>query len=549
MGMVLITYTLMPGESSEYIFIMPAGPGVGRPACEEAGLAALFLRLKPAAVKFAASALRYWNFSFKLNCTREMSNSVGGSTSNTNSTKHLANNSNAEDVATSGSAVRIGAVRFEGVGRTSHSLLKAKAATLLSLSTKLSDADYSLADASRQSSEKLPFASVALEAHATAIALRQLTVFESVDVVLDAPAPGVVDVVFHLVEKPALFASEQLAASATSADLSVSLIALNPSGVADSAAISIARSLESSTPLLQNGPFETQIISNVEAVYSRPWNFNPEKTVQFSAAKTNAGVDLYSSFIQDSTVLAAKFKTFDHVVGASHQFAYEASWRRLVDANPNASLTIKKDAGTSFKSSISYSTAIDTRINNSILSFKSIIEAAGLGGDIGHVKFTANSEAQHFLGHGFSVSASLKHGLLWTLGFGPSRVNDRFRISVRGFKKHGVGPKDGDDAIGGDLFAIGAVNLFTPLPLLRHDIPIKGHLFANGGNLVHIEDAKTRKSAAQRLFSSFSGAVGVGISLNFDWLQGEFNYCLPVSVAGGDRANPGFQFSLGCEFV
>ncbi|CRK34709.1 hypothetical protein BN1708_019589, partial [Verticillium longisporum] len=100
---------------------------------------------------------------------------------------------------------------------------------------------------------------------------------------------------------------------------------------------------------------------------------------------------------------------------------------------------------------------------------------------------------------GVSLGAGLRLGALCPLPLGfastaaiaPSRLNDRFQLGgptdVRGFKLGGLGPHDGPDAVGGDLFAAGSLNLLFPLPYRGPDSALRMQLFANAGRLVALK--------------------------------------------------------------
>ncbi|KAJ3343662.1 hypothetical protein HDU83_005573 [Entophlyctis luteolus] len=103
------------------------------------------------------------------------------------------------------------------------------------------------------------------------------------------------------------------------------------------------------------------------------------------------------------------------------------------------------------------------------------------------------------------------------------------------------------DVIGGDMFTLANISLFTPLPYLK-DMPIKGHLFANAGNMIKFDDERNLKSSTQRLLSHLSTSVGLGIAVRFSVLRLEINYCFPLRVSSTDNIKPGLQFGVGLHF-
>ena len=121
-----------------------------------------------------------------------------------------------------------------------------------------------------------------------------------------------------------------------------------------------------------------------------------------------------------------------------------------------ASPSILAAAGDSIKVSLSHTVVRDRRDDPWIPSqgylFKSIQEYAGLAGsDVKFVKATAEAQyvktfnklwpRTHFV-------CGAKGGLLWSLeNDARTRITDRFFLGgptdVRGFREHGLGPKDG----------------------------------------------------------------------------------------------------------
>ena len=69
---------------------------------------------------------------------------------------------------------------------------------------------------------------------------------------------------------------------------------------------------------------------------------------------------------------------------------------------------------------------------------------------------------------------------------GPPRFNDRFQLGgpldVRMFKQSGLGPRDGSNALGGDLFWAVGLSVISDLPR-KPQWPVKTHVFVNAGRL------------------------------------------------------------------
>ncbi|KAL8742198.1 MAG: hypothetical protein Q9190_005276, partial [Brigantiaea leucoxantha] len=268
--------------------------------------------------------------------------------------------------------------------------------------------------------------------------------------------------------------------------------------------------------------------------------------------------------------------------GGRHELAYNGVWRQLTGLAPNASPTVRGDAGDSVKSSLKYSLTNDRRdvplLPQRGYYTKSSLEIAGLGplqGDVGFGK--AEIEAQTVVpiptfgskaSSGVSFTTGLRAGLLCPLPVGidtklaPSRLNDRFQLGgptdVRGFRIGGLGPRDGTDAVGGDIYAAGSANLLLPLPRVGPDKPIRFQAFVNGGRLLALNTSSreekggkidadwVRRSVKDTVSELGNGwpsmAAGVGLVYAHPIVRFELNFSLPLVIRRGEDARKGLQF-------
>ena len=256
-----------------------------------------------------------------------------------------------------------------------------------------------------------------------------------------------------------------------------------------------------------------------------------------------------------------------------------------------ASPTVREDAGDSFKSSLTHTWTNDTRDLPMMPSrgylLKTVTELAGLGplqGDVGFGKFQFDSQAAVPIpipgiqgDSGVSFTAGLRGGLLYPLipGSQPqptqSRINDRFQLGgptdVRGFRLSGLGPRDGQDAVGGDVFAAGGASILMPLPRVGKDTPLRFQAFINGGRLIALKSggsgdstgdaADTARNAAGSLIDTVgeltkelpSAAAGVGLVYAHPAARFEVNFSLPLVVRKGEEGRKGFSFGVGIDFL
>ncbi|KAI5919585.1 surface antigen-domain-containing protein [Camillea tinctor] len=279
--------------------------------------------------------------------------------------------------------------------------------------------------------------------------------------------------------------------------------------------------------------------------------------------------------------------------GDRFQLGYSNTWRQLTGLAPGASATVRNDAGDSVKSAITYIFQRDRRDNpmlpQSGYLVKTTTEVAGwgaLGGDVGFSK--SEMELSGALPipipgvkgfSGVSIGGGLRGGLLYPLplsyglgGASPSRLNDRFTLGgptdVRGFSLGGLGPRDGGDALGGDVFAAGSLNMLIPLPRAGVESPFRIQLFANGGRLVAMRNktksndtASGQRMSAESVWNSMisatskvgtglpSIAAGVGLVYAHPVARFELNFSLPLVTRRGEEARKGLQVGVGINFL
>ncbi|ORY63846.1 surface antigen-domain-containing protein [Pseudomassariella vexata] len=278
--------------------------------------------------------------------------------------------------------------------------------------------------------------------------------------------------------------------------------------------------------------------------------------------------------------------------GDKYHVGYSGLWRQVTGLHDRASPTIRGDAGDSVKSALSTSFLRDRRDNpmlpQSGYLFRTASELAGwgsLGGDVAFSKSemeVAGAVPIPIPGvkgfSGVSFGAGLRAGLLYPLphsyglhGAKPSRVNDRFTLGgptdVRGFTLGGLGPRDGVDSLGGDVFAAGSMNLLLPLPRVGAESPFRLQFFANGGRCVAMKNkTKTHSPVGEGLKAGTvwdgmitaskdlatglpSLSAGVGLIYAHPAARFELNFSLPLVLRRGEEARKGLTVGVGINFL
>lgn len=333
-----------------------------------------------------------------------------------------------------------------------------------------------------------------------------------------------------------------------------------------------------------NAAAGTRTRSSYSAVFEAPILSNPDVRVSLEglASSTQKPWASHEEVLKGG---AAKIRWATES-GDRHEVGYTGSWRQITALASNASPTVRADAGDSVKSSISH-TWISDRRDHPLLPtkgylMKTVSEIAGWGplqGDVAFWKSEMETSGAVSVpvpgvdGHsGVTLSGGLRAGMIYPLPIGtgsssqPSRINDRFTLGgptdVRGFKIAGLGPRDGPDGVGGDVYAAGALNLLMPFPRVGKDSPLRFQLFANGGRLLALKDGGDKggmssKSVQKSVYGTVaeianglpSMAAGFGIVYAHPVARFELNFSLPLVMRRGEESRKGLQFGVGINFL
>ena len=332
-----------------------------------------------------------------------------------------------------------------------------------------------------------------------------------------------------------------------------------------------------------NASLGTRTRSAYEASFETPILSNPDFRWQFGGLSSSTS-KVWSSHEESLRGGWTKLRWIAPG-GGRHELGYNGIWRQVTGLASNASPTVRADAGDSVKSSIIHTWVKDQRDNPLLptrgIFNKSTLELAGWGPLQGDVAFgKAEVEAQGALPvpipgvegeSGVSITTGLRAGLLYPLPSGldsksqPSRINDRFQLGgptdVRGFRLSGLGPRDGSDAVGGDVYAAGSANLLFLLPRVGIDRPFRFQAFVNGGRLLALKDLTKQgtgsEDARQSLASTItelgnglpSIAAGVGLVYAHSAARFELNFSLPLVLRKGEEGRKGLQFGVGINMM
>ncbi|EDR02029.1 uncharacterized protein LACBIDRAFT_186162 [Laccaria bicolor S238N-H82] len=239
----------------------------------------------------------------------------------------------------------------------------------------------------------------------------------------------------------------------------------------------------------------------------------------------------------------------------THELGYEAVVRHISDLAPTASISMREAAGESLKSSISHTYLFDTR-DDRMMAKKGVYaklyhEFAGLGGDASFYKAEAEGQVSRPVSNGVSISLAARAGLLSSLK-GSTLFSDRFQLggptSIRSFKANSMGPRDGPDYIGGDIYYSAGASLISNIPKKPH-WPVKAHLWVNAGRLDALDKSRPLLESIQNTLSRPSISAGVGLIYRFDPIRVEVNFGVPLVASKSDGSRRGIQVGMGLEFL
>ncbi len=195
-------------------------------------------------------------------------------------------------------------------------------------------------------------------------------------------------------------------------------------------------------------------------------------------------------------------------------------------------------------------------------------DVAGLGGEVNYIRTEIEGGIYYGLPFGFRALFRGGAGVISGWNGDTVRINDRFfkgGSSFRGFDVAGIGPRQllvddvtGEiiqrgDAVGGNAYAIGTLQLDVPLPL-PESFSLGSALFVDFGTLGYLDSANRQTVdlvGANRLIvdDSASLRVAAGVSIFWDSPFGpvQFDFAQPLQYEDYDRREQ-FRFSTRTSF-
>jgi outer membrane protein insertion porin family len=275
--------------------------------------------------------------------------------------------------------------------------------------------------------------------------------------------------------------------------------------------------------------------------FTEPWLFDIPLSAGAEAYKWDYEFDEYD---KDSIGGKAKlsYPLYDYIRGYA---TYTYDFTDIRNVQEDAAASIQKDEGQHIKSSITLMPRYDSRdslFNAKEGSIHSVeYEFAGLGGDVGFNKITADTGWYFPL---FWKLVGVAHGRAGYVNKLPNwdlPDYEKFYLgginTLRGFDRDDLAPKENGSPVGGEKFAQG--NFEIKFPLVE-EAGVFGILFVDTGAVFSQEESwdfnKMRESAGPEI--RWLSPIGP-IRLAYGWV---------LDPKKGDSSSGGFEFSMASAF-
>ncbi len=295
---------------------------------------------------------------------------------------------------------------------------------------------------------------------------------------------------------------------------------------------------------------------SVDFSFSDPYFLDQNMSAGFNAFTVETDQQSESSFNSRETGggLTAGIPISEN---ARLQARYGFTNRRIKNVSTNASAPIRLSAGETNKSQIGLSYLYNT-LDNPLAPTQGLRAAltadlAGVGGDVFFWRLNGKASYYHTIYEGVVLNLRGSGGIMDGYNGEESPVLDRFfkgGNSFRGFERAGIGPRDTsvgtrNDAVGGQIFAIGTVETTFPLGL-PEAFGIRGAVFTDFGTLFDAPGPNPA-FAGVRDSSTLRVSAGIGLLWNSPFGPVRLDFAEAIKKDSLDKTQR-FQFSAGTSF-
>jgi len=293
--------------------------------------------------------------------------------------------------------------------------------------------------------------------------------------------------------------------------------------------------------------------SQVDISFTDPYFLDKELAAGFDLFRIR--LDRQQSSFEEENLGGGLRAGYDITEYLRQTWRYTLAQNKIFNVDNNASLAIQQQSGTAIESVIGQDLIYDIRDNrfdpHEGYYLRMRNDFAGLGGDVKYARQRLG--AGYYIPIGEELTAALVGEIGHVNAFGGEdvRITDAFFVggqNLRGFKTAGIGPRDKgtDDALGGNKFATGTVELSFPLPL-PDEYPIRGRVFSDFGTLFDTDAGNTKGVNVEGDRPSLRLSAGAGFTWRSPFGPLALDFAVPVVEEEFDEAEF-FRFSVGTQF-
>ncbi len=278
----------------------------------------------------------------------------------------------------------------------------------------------------------------------------------------------------------------------------------------------------------------------------------------------SVGGDLYSSTTNNQDLSSYDTSSSGFALRAGYPLSealrqrvnYSLHYDSITNVPSTASTYIMDQSGASVTSSIGQGLTYDARDSklDPTLGFITNLDTdlAGLGGSRKWFRAKLGGTQYYPLAEHWILSGTGEAAKIWSFN-GPTKINERYFLggdTLRGFQYAGVGPRDitnaNQDALGGDSYARGSLELTMPTPL-PPELGLKAHLFVDGGVLGNSGETAILGSDVIAGGGGLRASTGVGVSWASPFGPVRLDFAEPVVKKSFDKVEH-IHFSFGTKF-
>jgi len=294
---------------------------------------------------------------------------------------------------------------------------------------------------------------------------------------------------------------------------------------------------------LSLGTRQTQI----DLSFTEPYFLERNVAAGFDVFRIGRDLQATSSF-DERTIGAAVRVGYALSEHTRQTFKYSFKYDEIFNVGTNASPFIRRQAGKTYTSEVGTVITWDRRDDRQLSTKGWVVrwstELGGLGGTEHFLRNRADAAIYFPLIQDFVLSFQGSAGAVFGIR-DDVKIAQRFFIggdTLRGFQTAGIGPRDGNDSLGGKYFYTTTGEISFPLGLPK-ELNIVGKGFIEAGSLWGTDDVgpTIRDSSALRV------TAGVGIQWVSPFGPLRLDYSFPIKFQPFDNRQR-FNFSFGTRF-